>query len=61
MLSISFYLALLPLRPTLSRSLSLSLSLSHKGVFGMFGDSLSPTGFEPTSTGQKRCGIPTEL
>ena len=58
-LSRSFSLALLPLRPTLS--LSLSLSLSHKGVFGTFGGSLSPPGFEPSSTGQKRCGIPTEL
>ena len=54
-LSLSFSLALLPLRPTLS------LSLSHKGGFGTFGGSLSPPGFEPSSTGQKRCGIPTEL
>ena len=27
----------------------------------MFGGSLSPPGFEPSSTGQKRCGIPSEL
>ena len=38
-----------------------SLSPSHKGVFGTFGGSLSPPGFEPSSTGQKRCGIPTVL
>ena len=52
-------LSLSPLRsfPTASHSLSLSLSLSRiKGVFGTFGVSLSPPGFEPSSTGHKRCG-----
>ena len=54
-------LSLSPLRsfPTASHSLSLSLSLSLssiKGVFGTLGVSLSPPGFEPSSTGQKRCG-----
>ena len=39
----------------------LSLSLSHKGGFGMFGGSLSPPGFEPSSTKQKRCDVPTVL
>ena len=43
--------------PFLSHCVPLSLSLSRiKGVFGMFGVSLSPPGFEPSSTGQKRCG-----
>ena len=37
------------------------LSLSHKGVFGMFGGSLSPPGFKPSSTGQKRCVVSTEI
>ena len=56
-LSLSLLLSVpLPLRPTLSLSLS-----RIKGVFGTFGGSLSPSGFEPSSTGQKRCGIPTEL
>ena len=44
--------------PTVTHSLS---PLSHKGVFGMFAGSLSPPGFEPSSTGQKRCVVPTEL
>ena len=44
-------------------SLSFCLSLSRspkKGGFGLFGASLSPPGFEPSSTGQKRCGVSTE-
>ena len=41
-----------PLRPTLSLT---------KGGFGTFGVSLSPPGFEPSSPGQKRCGVSTEL
>ena len=41
--------------------LSLAPSPSHKGVFGMFGEPLSPPGFEPTSTIEKRCGVPTVL
>ena len=45
--------------PTASYSLSLSLSLSLKGGFGLFGVSLSSPGFEPSSTGQKRCGVST--
>jgi hypothetical protein len=45
----------------LSLSFSLSLSLApKKGGFGSFGASLSPPGFEPSSTGQKRCGVSTE-
>ena len=47
--------------PTVSYPLSLSLSLSpplaQKRGFGSFGVSLSPPGFEPSSTGQKRCGV----
>ena len=44
--------------PSLSHCVPLSLSLSRiKGVFGTFGGSPSPPGFEPSSTGQKRCGI----
>ena len=54
-LSLSLLSVPFPLRPTLSLSLSLSLS-RIKGVFGTFGVSLSPPGFEPSSTGQKRCG-----
>ena len=54
-LSLSFSLSSPP--PTVTHS----LSLSHKGVFGMFGESLSPPGFEPSSSGQKRCVIPTKL
>ena len=51
-----------PLRSSPTASHSLSLSLTHiKGVFGTFGGSLSPPGFEPSSTGQKRCGISTGL
>ena len=47
--------------PSLSLSVSLSLSLApKKGGFGLFGASLSPPGFEPSSTGQKRCGVSTE-
>ena len=41
--------------------LSLAPSLSHKGAFGTVGVSVSPPGFEPTSTGQKRCGVPAVL
>ena len=58
-----------PLCSTLSLSLSLSLFLSpsrsrplpraQKGGFGLFGASLSLPGFEPSSTGQKRCGVST--
>ena len=45
-----------------SLSLSLSLSLSRiKGGFGSFGVSQYPPGFEPSSTGQKRCGLSTGL
>ena len=57
-------LSLSPLRsfPTASHSHSLSLSLSRiKGGFGTFGVSLSPLGFEPSSAGQKRCGLSTWL
>ena len=44
----------------LSLSFSLSLSLlPKKRGFGSFGASLSPPGFEPSSTGQKRCGVST--
>ena len=43
----------------LSLSFSLSLPLTHKRGFGSFGASLSPPGFEPSSTGQKRCGVST--
>ena len=44
----------------LSLSFSLSLSLApKKGGFGSFGASLSPPGFKPSSTGQKRCGVST--
>ena len=52
-LSLSLLSDPFPLRPTLSLSLSLS---RIKGVFGTFGVSLSPPGFEPSSTGQKRSG-----
>ena len=58
-LSLSLLSVPFPLRPTLFLSLSLSLSLSLtriKEVFGTFGVSLSPPGFEPSSTGEKRCG-----
>ena len=49
-----------PLCSALSLSLILSLSLSpKKRGFGSFGASLSPPGFEPSSTGQKRCGVST--
>ena len=45
----------------LSLSLFLSPSLSRpKRGFGLFRASLSPPGFEPSSTGQKRCGVSTE-
>ena len=60
-LSLSLSPSLWPSSHCVPLSLSLSLSLSHKGVFGMFGGSLSPPGFEPSSTGQTRCCIPTEL
>ena len=43
----------------LSLSLSLSPSRPKKGGFESFGVSLSPPGFEPSSTGQKRCGVST--
>ena len=43
----------------LSLSFSLSLPLAQKRGFGSFGASLSPPGFEPSSTGQKRCGVST--
>ena len=48
--------------PSLSLSLCFSLPLSRaqKRGFGLFGASLSPPGFEPSSTGQKRCGVSTE-
>ena len=50
-LSLSLLSVPFPLRP------SLFLSLSRiKGVFGTFSVSLSRPGFEPSSTGQKRCG-----
>ena len=39
--------------------LSLSLPLAQKRGFGSFGVSLSPPGFEPSFTGQKRCGVST--
>ena len=62
----SFPTALYPLSLSLSLSLFLSPSLSRplsraqkKGGFGLFGASLSPPGFEPSSTGQKRCGVST--
>ena len=52
--------------PSLSLSLCFSLPLSRalslapiKGGFGLFGASLSPPGFEPSPTGQKRCGVST--
>ena len=49
---------------TLSVSLSLSLSLSlplaqKKGVRVVWCISIPPPGFEPSSTGQKRCGVST--
>ena len=49
--------------PSLCASLppTLSLSLLHKGGFGMFRGSLSPPGFEPSSTKQKRCVVPSVL
>ena len=53
-LSLSLLSVPLPLRPTLLLS-------RIKGVFGTFGGSLSPPGFGPSSTGQKRCGISTGL
>ena len=52
--------------PSLSLSLSLCFSLPlsralslapKKGGFGLFGASLSPPGFEPSSTGQKRYAL----
>ena len=52
--------------PTVLHPLSLSLSLSRArpkkkgGGFGSCGASLSPPGFEPSFTGQKRCGVSTE-
>ena len=49
--------------PSLSLCFSLPLSraLSRpKRGFGLFGASLSPPGFEPSSTRQKRCGVSTE-
>ena len=62
-LFLSLSLAFFPLSLSLCDPLCdpLSLSLSHKGGFGMFGGSLSPPGFEPSSTRKKRCAIPTEL
>ena len=55
-LSLTFSPALSPA----PHSLSLSPFLSpKKGGFGSFGVSLSPPGFEPSSTGQKRCGVST--
>ena len=45
--------------PSLSLFLSPSLSRPKRG-FGLFGASLSPPGFEPSSTGQKRCGVSIE-
>ena len=51
-------LSLSGLPPSLSLSLCAALSLSRKGGFGM---SLSPPGFEPSSTKQKRCVVPTVL
>ena len=58
-------IALLCSFPTVLYPLSLSFSLSlslvpKKGGFGSFGASLSPPGFEPSSMGQKRCGVTTE-
>ena len=38
-----------------------SLSVCLSGGFGMFGVSLSPPGFEPSSMTQKRCVVPTVL
>ena len=51
--------------PSLMLSLCLypcvSIPLSHaqKKGFGLFGASQPPPGFEPSSTGQKRCGVST--
>ena len=46
--------------PSLSLTLCLFPSLPRpKRGFGLFGASLSPPGFEPSSTGQKRCGVST--
>ena len=53
-LCLSFSLTLLPLRPTLSL-------FRIKGFSGCSVDLYPPLRFEPSSTGQKRCGIPTEL
>ena len=44
---------------SVSLSLSLSLPLAQKRGFGSFVVSLSPPGFEPSSTGQKRCDVST--
>ena len=52
--------------PTVLYPLSLSLCFSlppfraQKKGSGLFGASLSPPGFEPSYTGQKRCGVSTE-
>ena len=51
----SFPTVLCPL--SLSFSLSLLPAQKKRGGFGSFGASLSPPGFEPSSTGQKRCGV----
>ena len=47
--------------PSLSLTLCLfpSLPRPKKTGFGLLGASLSPPGFEPSSTGQKRCGVST--
>ena len=42
--------------PSLSLTHTLSLAQKKRG-FGSFGASQSPPGFEPSSTGQKRCGV----
>ena len=60
----SFPTVLYPLSLSLSLCVSLPLSRAlslapKKGGFGLFGASLSPPGFEPSSTGQKRCGVST--
>ena len=54
----SFPPVLYPL--SLSLCFSLPLFRAQKRGSGLLGASLSPPGFEPSSTGQKRCGVSTE-
>ena len=55
----SFPTVLYPLSLSFSLSLPLTQKRKKRGGSGSFGASLSPPGFEPSSMGQKRCGVST--